>query len=112
MRKVYKYTHYMPENWVNKCDTYEVRDEFMNKFKYIIVLFLHDIIGVLTTPYLLIFVISKESCNISNFFAHNTTYIKNIGNICKLSDFKNTEVNKKMRTSMLSYSENHPSWNK
>ena len=112
MEKIYKYTHYMPEKWKNKCNTYEVRDEFTNKFKYIIVLFLYDIIGVITTPYLLLFVISKEADNISSFFIHNTYYIRNIGQICKLSDFKNTEINKKMSSSIASYSENHPSWNK
>ena len=41
-----------------------------------------------------------------------TSYKKNIGYTCRLSDFagKYEEVNNKMEMSILSFSENHPRW--
>lgn len=114
MNKVAKYTKYMPKHWKGKCNTFDVRDEFLKKFRYIIVLFCYEIISVVMTPYLLCFVIPEESLNIENFLKHNTSYKKNTGYTCRLSDFalKNEKevVNKKMEMSILSFSENHPKW--
>ena len=110
MIKISKYTYYMPKKWNNKSNIFVVRDEFFKKFNYIILLFLHEIVSVFTTPYLLIFVISKESSNIDNFLKHNTSYKKSIGYICRLSEFTKTNTNKKMEMSILSFSDNHPTW--
>lgn len=112
MNKVSKYTHYMPKHWNNKCHTFNTRDEFLNKFKYIMLIFLYEIISVVTTPYLLFFVISEESQNIENFLKHNTSYKKSVGYTCRLSDFayKKETVSKKMEMSIASFSENHPTW--
>ena len=111
MQKISKYTHYMPKHWNNKSNIFIVRDEFLKKFNYIIMLFLYEIVSVVTTPYLLIFVISKESSNIDNFLKHNTAYKKSIGYICKLSEFTKKDKSNKMEMSILSFSENHPNWN-
>jgi autophagy-related protein 9 len=39
--KVFKYTNYMPTRWVGKCNTYKVRNEYIQLFPYIIVLFFY-----------------------------------------------------------------------
>jgi len=113
MGKVSKYTHYMPKHWINKCHTFNVRDQFLNKFQYIITIFFYEIVSVITTPYLLFFVIYKESQNIENFLKRNTSYKNSIGYTCKLSDFassKHEGMNDKMEMSILSFSDNHPRW--
>jgi autophagy-related protein 9 len=110
MEKVAEHTHYMPEHWKDNCNTYKVRNEFLSMFNYIIVLFLYEIISVFTTPYILIFVLTKDVKRIHTFLKKNTTYVKGIGSICKLSDFNNNDKNDKLESSILSFSENHPLW--
>lgn len=110
MEKVVKYTKYMPNHWVNKCNTYEVRNEFLSLYQYTIVLFIYEIIGVFTTPYYLFFVILKERKNIHSFLSKNTSFLKNVGSICSISNFDSKHINKKLESSMLLFSENHPEW--
>jgi hypothetical protein len=40
MKKVHTYTHYMPSNWIERCYTYDVKNEFLSMFQYKIILFL------------------------------------------------------------------------
>ena len=115
MEKVTKYTHYMPEHWKNNSNKNKVRNEFLSMFNYIIILFLYEIVSVFTTPYILLFVLPKDVKKIHLFLKKNTTYIKEIGTICKLSDFNTNEneienVNNKLESSISYFSDNHPLW--
>ena len=111
MEKVAKYTHYMPEHWKNNSNTNKVRSEFLSMFNYIIILFLYEILSVFSTPYILLFVLPKDVKKIHLFLKKNTTYIKEIGTICKLSDFNTDEnVNNKLESSISYFSDNHPLW--
>ena len=40
MKKIYVYTRYMPSNWIERCYTYDVRNEFLSMFQYKIILFI------------------------------------------------------------------------
>lgn len=100
--KVVKYTNYMPTRWIGKCNTYKVRNEYIQLFPYIIVLFFYDLLGVLITPYILIFVLSKETESIVNFIK-----ISSIGSNCIYSQNKKEIDDEKMRNSMTSFDENH-----
>ena len=106
MKKVFKYTYYMPFEWNDKCNTYYVRNEFLKMFKYKLFLFLTDLIGVITTPIILIFVLPKQSEKIINFLTNNTVYKKETGNICIFSQFQNINNNKKMELSISMFKEN------
>jgi autophagy-related protein 9 len=106
MKKVSKYTYYMPFEWNNKCNTYYVRNEFLKMFKYKIFLFLNDLLSVITTPIILIFVLPKQSEKIINFLINNTVYKKESGNNCVFSQFKNIN-NKKMELSISMFNENN-----
>ncbi len=33
------YTHYMPNSWRHRCNTYDVRDEFLTLFRFRVELF-------------------------------------------------------------------------
>jgi autophagy-related protein 9 len=110
MEKVAKYTHYMPEIWKNNCNTYVIRNEFLSMFNYIIILFFYEILGVFTTPYILIFILPKDVKKIHLFLKKNTIYIKGVGSICKLSNFDNNDIDIKLESSIMSFSDNHPLW--
>lgn len=109
MNKISKYTYYMPFEWIDKCNTYYVRNEFLKMFKYKLFLFLNDLISVITTPIILIFVLPKQSDKIINFLVNNTIYNKETGNICMFSEFKNENINnnKKMELSISIFKENN-----
>ena len=108
MKKIFKHTHYMPPHWNNKCNTYDIRDEFLDLFPYTIVIFLFDLISVITTPIILIFVLPKMSSDIVNFIKFNTTNTKTIGNICSFAKFDEEENNdKKIQRSKSGFFENH-----
>ena len=107
MKKIYKYTYYLPYEWDGKCNTYYVRNEFLKMFKYKIFLFLNDLISVVTTPIILIFVLPKQRVKMINFLLNNTKYIKNVGNICTFSEFNKSSNNKKMELSISMFQDNN-----
>lgn len=106
MQKVYKYIHYMPNHWSGKTNTYEVRNEFLQIFVYKFIIFLYDIISVITTPLLLLFVFPSQSIKISDFIKTNTVNT-DIGPICVYSQFDNTINDKKMKKSISGFIMNH-----
>ena len=108
MEKIAKYTYYYPDIWKENAHTVVVRNEFFSFFDYILVIFLYEILGVITTPYLLLFHVSKQSKAIENFCKKNITYKMNLGYICTSSDFKNKNKNEKLSSSIMSFSDNHP----
>jgi autophagy-related protein 9 len=113
MDKIGKYTLYYPEIWKDNAHTFVVKNEFLGFYNYILVNFLYEIRGIITTPYLLIFDIPKQARIIEEFMKRNVVYKKNIGNICLWSDFKNkNNRNEKLASSILSFSENYLSWEK
>jgi autophagy-related protein 9 len=102
MEKVVKYTNYMPSRWIGKCNTYKVRNEYITLFPYIFVLFLYDLLGVLISPYILAFVLSRESVNIVNFIKINS-----IGNNCVFSQNRRDIQDEKMSNSITIFDDNH-----
>ena len=107
MNKLEEYLHNIPNHWTNKSNTIEVKNEFLNNFSYRIELFFYDILGVIITPYLLLFELPKRSNIIRQFLFKNTIFIKNIGNICSLSNFNNEKKDKKMELSISSFNNNY-----
>lgn len=112
MKKIEKYTHYMPLHWLGKCNTFDTRDEFLELFEYKIMLFLKDLFSVLTTPFILMFTLRKKAPSIFNYIKFNTTSKENIGMICKFADFSEFKCegenkNKKMEDSLTAFKENH-----
>ena len=97
MKKIYKHTHYMPAHWNNKCNTYDIRDEFLDLFPYTILIFLFDLISVFTTPLILIFYLPNKSNDIVNFIKFNTLQTSTIGNICCFARFDVENNDKKIQ---------------
>ena len=78
-------------------------------FNYNTILFIYDLISVITTPFILIFVFSKKSEKIANFLCENTIYIKNVGHVSTFSDFRSKYIDsdEKLMKSLTIFSENH-----
>ena len=107
MNKIVEYTHYMPKRWEGKCNTYIVRDEFLSLFPYKIVLCYYDLISVITTPFILIFVLSKKSSDILSFIKEKTVYDDNIGSsICIYGQKKQNFEDDKMKQSLTFFNSN------
>mmetsp|Transcript_14643 Transcript_14643/g.17101 ORF Transcript_14643/g.17101 Transcript_14643/m.17101 type:complete len:734 (-) Transcript_14643:1005-3206(-) len=86
MRKLVAYTHYLPEKWRSSVHTYDVRDEFSQLFQYKVVLLLREITCVLSTPYILCFVLPCKAEGIIEFISSHTTFVKGIGDVCVFSE--------------------------
>jgi len=105
MKKVVEHTHYMPDRWEGKCNTYEVRNEFLSMFPYKIVIFIHDLLGVIVTP-IILFMLSKECNNISSFFEKYTVDDVS-GKICSLAQKTKDYNDEKMKQSINNFDINH-----
>lgn len=113
MEKISKYTLYYPEIWKDNAHTFVVKNEFLSFYNYILINFLYEINGIISTPYLLLFHIPNQAKKIEDFMKRNVVYKKTIGNICLDSDFKNkNNKSQKLSSSILSFSENYLSWEK
>ena len=100
MKKIYKCIHYMPPHWSGKTNTYEVRNEFLQIFAYKFIIFLYDVLSVITTPLILLFLLPNQSSKIADFIKVNTIYTNNIGPTCIYAHFDTDLNDKKMKKSI------------
>ena len=106
MEKIYKYTHYIPTHWVNKCDSYRIRDEFLVFFPYTLLIFVQDLVSVFMTPIILLRVMPNYVDDIIHFVQQNTVNSP-IGKICSFANFEIKLDDKKMSMSISGFKENH-----
>jgi autophagy-related protein 9 len=107
MELLYKHTQYMPPNWINKCDTYEVRDEFLGIYIHQFVLFVYDVISVFTTPMYLLFIMPNICHEIVNFMKLYSSVQNDIGNVCSFSLFESEYKDNRIERSIAGFNENH-----
>lgn len=130
MSAVIAYTHYDPPHWHSSYHTDVAYREFKDLFQYKFAILLHELIGIVTTPFLLCFSLPACSKEIVDFFREFTVHVEGVGYVCSfaLFDFKrhgvalpdgeqSTALHKqvlseegKMEQSMLSFAANHPEW--
>lgn len=98
MSEIAVYTHYFPLHWRNKLHSHQVRNEFSAMYEYKIVIFLMEFLGVITTPFILCFTLTKCSQDIVDFFcdcsvnidninSQNTNNIGYVGHVCSFAAF-------------------------
>jgi len=105
MKKVVEFTHYMPQRWEGKCNTYEVRNEFLSMFPYKIMVFIYDLISVIHTPFIL-FSLSTNTVNIISFFDKYT--VEDVsGKICSFAQKNKDSFDDKMKQSIINFDSNH-----
>ncbi|KAG9250140.1 autophagy protein Apg9-domain-containing protein [Emericellopsis atlantica] len=90
MRNVAEYTHYMPEHWKSRLHSYEVKQEFAQLYKMKFVIFLEEVMGIVTTSLLLLYTLPKCSDQIVDFFREFTVHVDGLGYVCSFAvfDFK------------------------
>lgn len=90
LRNVIEYTHYMPEHWEDRLHSFEVKKEFAELYKMKVVIFLEEVMGIITTPMLLLFALPKCSDQIVDFFREFTVHVDGLGYVCSFAvfDFK------------------------
>lgn len=87
IRNVAEYTHYMPEHWEGRLHSFEVKQEFSELFKMRVVIFLEEVIGIVTTSLLLLITLPKCSDQIVDFFREFTIHVDGLGYICSFAEF-------------------------
>lgn len=90
LRNVIEYTHYMPGHWEGRLHSTDVKLEFAELYKMKVVIFLEEVMGIITTPMLLLFSLPKCSDQIIDFFREFTIHVDGLGYVCSFAvfDFK------------------------
>ncbi|KAI8868951.1 APG9-domain-containing protein, partial [Ramicandelaber brevisporus] len=123
------YTLYMPTEWRDRTHTLYVRDEMSKMFAPKILLFIDELLGIVFTPFILLFSLSKCSAEVVDFFREFSVHVDGVGYVCSFAkfDFKRhgnikfgaparvdnqylTSKNGKMEQSFLAFKANHPTW--
>ncbi|KAL7951175.1 autophagy protein Apg9 domain-containing protein [Trichoderma barbatum] len=90
LRNVVEYTHYMPDHWQGRLHSFEIKQEFSELYKMKVVIFLEEVLGIITTPLLLLMSLPKCSDQIVDFFREFTVHVDGLGYVCSFAvfDFK------------------------
>ncbi|UKZ87504.1 autophagy protein atg9 [Trichoderma asperellum] len=90
LRNVVEYTHYMPDHWQGRLHSFEIKQEFSELYKMKVVIFLEEVLGIITTPLLLLLSLPKCSDQIVDFFREFTVHVDGLGYVCSFAvfDFK------------------------
>ena len=128
MQSVATHTHYFPTSWRGKGHTRPVYLEFSRMYQYRVLLVLQEILGCITTPFLLCFALPQRAEQILNFVKSFTVHVEGVGHVCgfALFDFERhgdtrygapvdgmadlRSCDGKMEKAYLNFKMNHPSW--
>ncbi|KAK5653585.1 hypothetical protein OQA88_8847 [Cercophora sp. LCS_1] len=87
MRNVIEYTHYSPDHWQDRLHSFDIKKEFSSLYKMKIMIFLEEIISILTVPFVLFTSLPKSSDQIIDFFREFTIHIDGLGYVCSFAEF-------------------------
>lgn len=138
MEAVVEYTHYLPKHWRGRLHTEVVRQEFGSLFDYKFRILFQELLGVLTTPFILLFSLPSCTDRLVEFFREFTVHVDGVGYVCSFALFNferhgnkrygggggsggeaggTTTIDKsqctrqgKMEKSFLSFVANNPNW--
>jgi autophagy-related protein 9 len=90
MRNVIEYTHYVPDHWQGRLHSFEVKQEFADLYKMKVVIFVEEVLGIITTSMLLLWSLPRCSDQIIDFFREFTIHVDGLGYVCSFAvfDFK------------------------
>jgi len=91
MRKLEVHLYFISKRWLEKAHTLHVRDEFFALFKPRLIVLIEEMLGVLITPFMLIFTLPNSSEKIIEFFQKFTVHVDGVGYICSFANFSFTK---------------------
>ncbi|KAI8321432.1 APG9-domain-containing protein, partial [Martensiomyces pterosporus] len=120
---------YMEPEWRGKLDTTKVRRDFESLFDYKLVIFIHELLGVVTAPFIMLFSLPSCADEVIDFFREFTVHVDHLGYVCSFAifDFERhgnikfsaparaaaehlASKNGKMEQSFLSFKAEYPEW--
>ena len=88
LNAVINYTHYSPNHWQGRLHSDEVRKEFTQLYQMKLVIFLEELLSIITTPFILWFSLPKCSDRIVDFFREFTLHVDGLGYVCSFAVFE------------------------
>merc|ERR1719242_27607 len=87
MNEIGRHTHYLPMHWQGRCHTLSVRDQFVKMYQPKLSLFIHEMLSVFTTPFILMFTLPNCVDQLLEFVVEYSDCIDGVGDICSFSRF-------------------------
>ncbi|KAJ1817620.1 autophagy protein atg9, partial [Coemansia sp. RSA 2598] len=78
---------YMEPEWRGRLDTTQVRREFEALFSYKLLIFAHELLGVLTAPFVMLVSLPKCAESVVDFFREFTVHQGGLGYVCSFATF-------------------------
>jgi autophagy-related protein 9 len=87
IRGVIDFTHYQPSHWENRLHSDDVRQEFSQLYKLKVLVFLEEVLSMITTPFILCFSLPDCSERIVDFVREFTVHVDGLGYVCSFAVF-------------------------
>lgn len=97
LKKVSKFTHYLPNSWENRFHTQEVKNQFCDLYNLKLLLILKELGSLIFLPYILYVSLPNSSDKLIDFFRDYSVHVDGVGYICSFAVF-NLDDNKKDHT--------------
>lgn len=90
MQEVIHYTHYCPDSWRGQLHSQVVLAQFGVLFQLKLMVFAQELLGVLLTPFILLFSLPQCAEALIDFFRENSIHVEDLGYVCSFAvfDFK------------------------
>lgn len=87
MRNVIQYTHYEPDLWKDRLHSFDVKQEFSELYKVKMIIFLEELLSILTIPFVMFSSLPRCSDQIIDFFREFTIHVDGLGYVCSFAEF-------------------------
>lgn len=90
MLEVIHYTHYCPDAWRGQLHSQVVLAQFGVLFQLKLMIFAQELLGVILTPFILLFSLPNCAEALIDFFRENSVHVEDLGYVCSFAvfDFK------------------------
>lgn len=90
MQEVIHYTHYCPDSWRGQLHSQTVLAQFGQLFQLKLMVFAQELLGVVLTPFILLFSLPQCAEALIDFFRENSVHVEDLGYVCSFAvfDFK------------------------
>lgn len=111
-------THHFPKHW-QTASAFAVYHEFGSLFEYRLLHFFHEMIAVVTAPFILCFRLPQCAPQILDFFREFTVHVDGLGLVCSFAVFdfrkyhqrhRESIDRQKMEQSLVDFQRNFPQW--